>query len=56
MTGPGSGGGAPKAGYRLLGAIIENPAGNVFFKFTGPAKTITANEAKFDLLLNSVTK
>ena len=56
MTGPGSGGGAPKAGYRMLGAIVENPGGNVFFKFTGPAKTIAANEAKFDLLLNSVTK
>jgi hypothetical protein len=56
MTGPGSGGGAPKPGYRMLGAIVENPAGNVFFKFTGPAKTIAANQAKFDLLLNSVTK
>lgn len=56
MTGPGSGGGAPKAGYRMLGAIVENPAGNVFFKFTGPAKTIAANQAKFDLLLNSITR
>ena len=51
-----TGGGAPKPGYRMLGAIVENPAGNVFFKFTGPAKTIAANEAKFNQLLDSVTK
>jgi hypothetical protein len=56
MTGTGSGGGAPKPGYRMLGAIVENPGGNVFFKFTGPAKTIAANQAKFDQMLDSVTK
>jgi hypothetical protein len=56
MAGPGSGGGAPKPGYRMLGAIVENPGGNVFFKFTGPAKTIAANEAKFNQLLDSVSK
>jgi hypothetical protein len=47
---------APKPAYRLLGAIVEGPGGNVFFKFTGPAKTIGSNQAKFDALLNSVTK
>jgi len=41
------------AGYRLLGAIIEAPAGNVFVKFTGPAKTIAANQQKFEQLLAS---
>jgi hypothetical protein len=56
MTGPGSGGGAPKPGFRMLGAIVENPAGNVFFKFTGPAKTIAANETKFNQMLDSVSK
>lgn len=56
MAGPGSGGGAPKPGYRMLGAIVENPGGNIFFKFTGPAKTIAANEAKFEQLIGSVTK
>jgi hypothetical protein len=44
---------APVAGYRLLGAIIEAPAGNVFVKFTGPAKTIAANRQKFEQLLAS---
>ncbi len=31
-------------GYRLLGAILVNPGGNIFLKFTGPAKTIAANQ------------
>jgi hypothetical protein len=42
--------------YRLLGAIVEGPGGNVFIKFTGPAKTIAASQAKFEQLLNSVDK
>jgi len=42
--------------YRLLGAIIEGPGGNVFIKFTGPAKTIAASQAQFEQLLNSVDK
>jgi hypothetical protein len=41
------------AGYRLLGAIVEGPAGNLFVKFTGPAKTIAANRQKFDQLIAS---
>jgi hypothetical protein len=43
-------------GYRLLGAIIEAPGGNVFIKLTGPAKTIAANQQKFELLLGSVQR
>jgi hypothetical protein len=39
--------------YRLLGAIVEGPGGNLFVKFTGPAKTITANRQKFDQLIAS---
>jgi hypothetical protein len=45
-----------KPGYRLLGAIIENPGGNVFLKFTGPAKTIAANQRNFEQLLESFQK
>jgi|SRR5579862_5598928 len=45
-----------KAGYRLLGAILVNPAGNIFLKFTGPAKTVAANQAKFEQLLTSFSK
>jgi hypothetical protein len=40
-------------GYRLLGAIVEGPGGNVFVKLTGPAKTIAANRQKFEQLLAS---
>jgi hypothetical protein len=46
----------PVPGYRLLGAIVEGPGGNIFVKFTGPARTIVANKAKFDGLLASFTK
>ncbi len=40
--------------YRLLGAIVEAPGGAVFFKLTGPAKTIAANLQKFEQLLGSL--
>jgi hypothetical protein len=46
----------PVPGYRLLGAIVEGPGGNIFIKFTGPSKTIAANKAKFDSLLASFMK
>jgi hypothetical protein len=45
-----------KAGYRLLGAIIEAPGGNVFFKLTGPAVTVAAAEADFDALVASIRR
>jgi hypothetical protein len=48
--------GAPKPGYRLLGAIVEGPQGAVFFKFTGPAKTVAANQPAFESTIRSVTK
>jgi hypothetical protein len=41
------------AGYRLLGAIVEAPGGNIFVKFTGPSRTIAANLQKFEQLLVS---
>jgi len=40
-------------GYRLLGAVIEGPGGNVFVKLTGPARTIGGNQQKFEQLLAS---
>jgi hypothetical protein len=48
--------GSLKAGYRLLGAIVEGPGGNVFIKFTGPIKTMAANQQKFEQLLTSFQK
>ena len=45
-----------KPQYRMIGAVIENPGGNLFLKFTGPVKTVTQNKAKFDQLLQSFGK
>jgi len=45
-----------KPGYRLLGAIVEAPEGLVFFKCTGPAATIAANEKAFDAMVRSLEK
>jgi hypothetical protein len=56
MGGPLAGKQTVEAGYRLLGAIVEGPEGNVFIKFTGPAKTVTANQRNFEQLVNSFEK
>jgi hypothetical protein len=53
MMGQSSG---PKAGYRLLGAIVEAPEGDVFFKLTGPAKTVAAAYDEFQAMLKSLKK
>ncbi len=45
-----------KENYRLLGAIAEAPEGSVFFKFTGPAATVSAAEDKFNSLISSLTR
>ena len=47
---------APKAGYRLLGAIAAGPEGEVFFKLTGPGKTVAAAQAEFQAMLKSLKK
>lgn len=48
------GGGAPKAGSMLLGAIVPGGDANWFFKCTGAAKTMEANRARFDRMIASV--
>jgi hypothetical protein len=45
-----------KENYRLLGAIVTAPEGSVFFKFTGPKKTVGAAEKDFNALIASLTK
>jgi hypothetical protein len=47
---------APKGGFRLLGAIVEGPDGPVFFKLTGPAKTVAAAQGEFQAMLRSLKK
>jgi hypothetical protein len=45
-----------RPGYRLLGAIVEAPEGNVFFKLTGPSATVGAAEPAFEALVSSVRR
>jgi hypothetical protein len=40
----------------MLAAIVEGPGGNIFIKYTGPLKTVSANAGKFDGLVNSFQK
>ena len=49
-------GAVKKPGYRMLGAIIEAPEGNVFVKLTGPEKTVLGAEGEFQAFLNSLRK
>lgn len=43
-------------GYALLGAVVEGPDANWFFKFTGPEKTIAAQREAFLSMMKSVRK
>ena len=54
MGGPAAPEGSPKQRYRLLGAIVESPQGSVFFKFTGPAKTVAENQSIFERMLSTL--
>lgn len=45
-----------KPGFRMLGAIVEAPQGAVFFKFTGPAKTVASHEAAFQSMIKAIVK
>lgn len=49
-------GAVKKPGYKMLGAIIEAPEGNVFVKLTGPEKTVLGAEGEFQEFLNSLRK
>ncbi|MGH9666836.1 MAG: hypothetical protein ACRD9L_20630, partial [Bryobacteraceae bacterium] len=56
MGGPTAAAHATANGYRLIGAIVQAPAGNIFLKFAGPAKTVAMDESKFERLLGSFTR
>jgi hypothetical protein len=54
MGGPMTASSRAVPGYRLLGAVVQGADdNNIFVKFTGPAKTIAANQQKFEELLSS---
>jgi len=46
----------PKGNYALIGAIAEGPEGNVFFKLTGPRKTVRAAAKQFDAMLRTLAR
>ena len=55
-TGMPGGPGTSKTAFALLGAIAEGPGGNVFFKLTGPRKTVQKAASKFDALVHSLKR
>ena len=52
-VGAAMGGGQAQPYWRMRGAIVESPAGNFFFKLTGPQETVTAHEAGFETFVSS---
>jgi hypothetical protein len=52
--GPMMGPATPKPGFRLLGVIVEGPQGPLFFKLTGPEKTVASAEKGLQQLVASV--
>ncbi len=53
LGGPLADGANKVVGYRLLGAIVTAPGGNIFVKCTGPLKTMSVNQLKFEQLVSS---
>ena len=47
---------AEKKSAGLLGAVVEGPQGDVFFKLIGPSATVDAATADFDRMLESMKK
>lgn len=52
-VGAAMGGGQAAPNWRMRGAIVESPAGNFFFKMTGPQKTMDAQAKAFDAFVDS---
>ncbi|MBT4497304.1 MAG: hypothetical protein HOC74_06260 [Gemmatimonadetes bacterium] len=48
------GGQGAQEGYRMLGGIVQSPAGSFFFKLTGPEATVEGWAASFDQYLDSI--
>ncbi len=46
----------PKEGQRMLGAIVESPAGLFFFKMVGPEAVVAANEKGWNTFVQSFSE
>lgn len=44
----------PRPNYVLLGTVIDNPAGNIYWRFTGPEALVTATLPLFNKMIESV--
>lgn len=44
------------ANFSLLGAIVEGPRGDVFFKLTGPSSTVEGARKDFESMMSSLEK
>ncbi|MGE3311660.1 MAG: hypothetical protein AB7O66_16965 [Limisphaerales bacterium] len=53
MSGMPGGPQTPKPGYGLLGAIIEDPAGSIFIRFTGPKDLLATSTAEFKKMVET---
>jgi hypothetical protein len=47
---------SPRAGWALLGAIVETPGLPYFFKLVGPANTVSAARAPFQTMIAGMTR
>lgn len=52
-AGAAMGGGGPKEGQRMLGAIVEAPTGNYFVKLVGPQGAVTQQRENFEEFVSS---
>jgi hypothetical protein len=46
----------PRPGFMLLGAVVEGPDANWFFKLTGPEKTVRAQRSAFEQMVRGVKR
>jgi hypothetical protein len=54
MTMPGQPAPAPLENYRMIGAVVETPRGNYFFRATGPIGTMNSHRSAIRQMLNTV--
>lgn len=47
------GGGEAQPDWRMRAAIVETPAGNFFFKLTGPSDTVGSHDESFETFISS---